>query len=213
MGGAVGLGSLGLHMNRASYNRIAGQWDEARTKFYGREKDYLDILLADLPDNSLVVDVGCGAGRPMAEYVISRGHKVLGIDQAEELIKLAKARFPSERWILSPIEQYEFSIGFAAAIVWDSLFHIDRATHAKILRRVVETLPGGGKIMLTVGGSEQPPFTDHMFGQEFFYDSNTPEETSRILQGLGCRIVIGEFMNLPTTGHDKGRYAIVARKD
>ena len=67
--------------------------------------------------------------------------------------------------------------------------------------------------MLTVGGSEQPPFTDHMFGQEFFYDSNTPEETSRILQGLGCRIVIGEFMNLPTTGHDKGRYAIVARKD
>lgn len=66
--------------------------------------------------------------------------------------------------------------------------------------------------MLTVGGSAHPAFTDTMFGQAFFYDSNTPDESGQILARLGCRIVIGEFMNLPDGGRDKGRYAIVAEK-
>ncbi|SDH83495.1 Methyltransferase domain-containing protein [Nitrosomonas sp. Nm132] len=177
-----------------------------------REKNYLDVLLSDFPDNALVMDIGCGTGRPMAEYVISKGHRVLGIDQAEKLIQLARARFPDEQWVLSSIEQHQFSDDFHAAIIWDLLFHIDRSMHATILHRVVEHLPKSGKIILTVDGSAHPPFTDHMFGQEFFYDSNTPEETTRMLHGLGCRIVIGEFMNLPTIGRDKGRYAIVAQK-
>jgi hypothetical protein len=66
--------------------------------------------------------------------------------------------------------------------------------------------------MLTVGGSAHPPFTDSMFGERFFYDSNTPAEAERMLETLGCRIVLGEFMNLPDGEKNKGRYAFVAEK-
>lgn len=66
--------------------------------------------------------------------------------------------------------------------------------------------------MLTVGGSARPEFTDFMYGEEFYYDSNTPQETETFLQRLSCRMVIGEYMNLPDGGRDKGRYAIVAEK-
>lgn len=204
--------ALAFHVNRDSYNKIATQWDSARRKFYGREKDYLDVLLGELPENSLVIDVGCGTGRPMAEYVIAKGHRVVGIDQSEELIKIAGERFPNGYWILSSIEEFEFAGIFNAAILWDSLFHIKRSCHEPILRGVIGILAVGGRIMLTVGGSDHPPFTDTMFGQEFFYDSNTPTETVQILQDLGCHVLIGEFMNLPTAGRDKGRYAIVAQK-
>ncbi len=199
-------------MNRDSYNKIAKQWDYARRKFYGREKDYLDVLLGELPENSLIIDIGCGTGSPMAEYVIARGHRVVGIDQSEELIKIAGERFPNGHWILSSIEEFEFAGIFNAAVFWDSLFHIKRSYHEPILRRVIGNLAVGGRLMLTVGGSDHPPFTDTMFGQVFFYDSNTPTETVHILQDLGCRVLIGEFMNLPTAGRDKGRYAIVAQK-
>lgn len=51
--------------------------------------------------------------------------------------------------------------------------------------------------MLTVGGSAHPEFTDFMYGEEFYYDSNTPQETETFLQRLSCRMVIGEYMNLP----------------
>lgn len=199
-------------MNRDSYNRIASEWADARCRFVGREREYLDILLSGLPQGSAVLDLGCGSGRPMAEYVIARGYRVIGVDQAENLLALARDAFPRAQWICSSIEAYGFEQRYSSALLWDSLFHIERARHAPILSRVVEGLPHGGRFMLTVGGSEHPPFTDVMFGETFFYDSNPPEESERILQALGCRIVLGEFMSRPTGGRDKGRYALVAEK-
>jgi SAM-dependent methyltransferase len=199
-------------VNRDSYNRIAHEWALARAGFYGRERDYLDMLISRLPQESFILDLGCGTGRPMAEYVISRGYRVIGIDQAESLLAHARAAFPNEEWVSSSIEGYGFRHRYAAAILWDSLFHIERARHAPILKRVVEGLPAGGRLMLTVGGSEHPPFTDVMFGQTFFYDSNSPKQTERILQDLGCRVLLGELMNQPTSGRDKGRYAFVAER-
>jgi hypothetical protein len=65
--------------------------------------------------------------------------------------------------------------------------------------------------MLTVGGSDQPPFTDVMYGQTFFYDSHPPAEALRLMKVLGATIEHAEFINPPTSGRDKGRYGIVAR--
>ncbi len=69
----------------------------------------------------------------------------------------------------------------------------------------------GGRLMLTVGGSEHPAFTDRMFGAEFFYDSHPPEVELKLLRDLGFETLIAEFLNVPTNGRDKGRFAIVAR--
>jgi SAM-dependent methyltransferase len=199
-------------LNRNSYNEIAHEWTAARAGFYGREREYLDMLLFGLAQGSSILDLGCGTGRPMAEYVISRGYRVVGIDQAESLLAQARAAFPHEEWVPSSIEAYAFQHDYSSAIFWDSLFHIERTRHAPILQRVVGGLPVGGRLMLTVGGSEHPPFTDVMFGQEFFYDSNSPGETEWILRDLGCRVLLGELMNQPTGGRDKGRYALVAER-
>jgi hypothetical protein len=70
----------------------------------------------------------------------------------------------------------------------------------------------GGRLMLTIGGSEHPAFTDVMFAETFFYDSHAPETTAAILTGLGCQILIDEFMNKPTAGRDKGRSVFVVEK-
>lgn len=72
-------------MNRKSYNAIATSWDAARHTFYGRERDYLDIFLDGVPAPSRILDLGCGTGRPMAEYILSRGHYVTGVDHASKL--------------------------------------------------------------------------------------------------------------------------------
>jgi hypothetical protein len=72
-------------------------------------------------------------------------------------------------------------------------------------------LQPNGMIMVTVGGSDHPAFTDTMFDQPFFYDSHPPATVIAILEQIGFAIVRAEFLDLPTTGRDKGRYAIVAR--
>lgn len=210
-------------LNLASYDAVAPQWNTTRHAFYGREQVYLDLLLEgiapavpgtghDRATRPLVLDAGCGTGRPMAEYVLHRGCDVLGIDQSPAMIELARQHFPQARWRVTALEAYAFEEPCHAVILWDCLFHIPRARHADILSGAVRTLCPGGRLMLTVGGSAHPAFTDTMFDREFFYDSHPPEQVADMLRGLSCHILLHEFMNLPTGGREKGRCAFVVRK-
>ena len=172
-------------MNRESYNLIAPQWAAARTTFFGREREYLDAVLAAAPAGATILDLGCGTGRPMAEHIVAQGRRVLGVDQSEALLEMARSNLPTERWVLSTMQAFEPDQPCHGALLWDSLFHLPRADHAPTLRKVVNALPPGARLMLTVGGSAHPAFTDTMFGQAFSYDSNTPDESEQILIGLG----------------------------
>jgi SAM-dependent methyltransferase len=197
-------------MNRRSYNAIARDWDAARSALFSYEPAFLDRLLINLQPAAKILDLGCGTGRPIAEFLLKRGFLVTGVDQAEDLLALARQRFPEGRWLQAQMESFEPDESYDAAVIWDSLFHVPREHHEPILRKVVRSLRPGAKLMLTVGGSDHPAFTDTMYGHAFFYDSLTPEQTVSVLQGLGAVIEHAEFVNPPTTGRDKGRYGIVA---
>lgn len=199
-------------MNHEAYNQIAPQWHAARCALYQNERVYLEVLLATVPAGSTILDLGCGTGRPMAEYIVAQGRRVRGIDQAEAMLAIARQRLPGEQWVLASMETYDPGTGYRGALIWDSLFHLPRAVHEPILSRAVRGLLPGGRLMLTVGGSTHPPFTDYMFGREFSYDSHTPEETERILARLGCQPVMAGYLDLPDGGNNKGRYAMVAEK-
>jgi len=198
-------------MNRESYDAIAASWDAARVAFYGRERAYVDALLDGLPPASHVLDLGCGTGRPIAEHILSRGHRVTGVDQAEALLARARARLPHATWITSSIEAFTSSDPVDAIVCWDALFHIERSQHRTLFERFAGMLGPGGRLMLTAGGSDHPPFTDTMFGRTFFYDSPPPHEVLAMLASVGFEPMVSELMNPPTSGRDKGRLAIVAR--
>ncbi len=198
-------------LNRESYNAIADQWAAARSGFHGREQAYLDALLDGLPTPAQVLDLGCGNGRPMAEYLLSRGHQLTGVDQSVAMLTLARTRFPAARWIESTIEDYASDEHFDGILCWDALFHIDRAQHQRLLTRFAGLLRGGGRLMLTAGGSAHPAFTDSIFGHQFFYDSHPPETLLGLLDAAGFDLIVNEFMNLPNGARDKGRVAILAK--
>jgi 2-polyprenyl-3-methyl-5-hydroxy-6-metoxy-1,4-benzoquinol methylase len=154
-------------INRKSYNAIASSWDAARHSFYGRERDYLNIFLEGLPVPSRILDLGCGTGRPLAEYILSRGHDLTGVDEASKLLEFARWRFPQGNWIESRIQDFDSTHHFAGVVCWDTLFHVERSLHAGVLLRIAKVLCAGGRLMLTVGGSDHPPFSDTMFGATF----------------------------------------------
>ena len=120
-------------LNRESYNAVADQWAAARSGFHGREQAYLDAFLDGLPTPAQLLDLGCGSGRPMAEYLLSRGHQLTGVDQSVAMLTLARTRFPAARWIESTIEDFASDDHFDGILCWDALFHIDRALHQRLL--------------------------------------------------------------------------------
>lgn len=197
-------------LNRDSYNAIAKHWDAARSGLFPHEPSFLQRLTADLCPPARILDLGCGTGRPIAEFLLQQGFSVTGVDQAENLLALAKERLPEGRWLLTQMERFEPDEDYDGAVIWDSLFHIPREQHEPILRKVVRSLRPRARLMLTVGGSAHPPFTDSMYGESFFYDSHAPEAVVSLLKSMGFVIEHAEFINAPSTGRDKGRYGIVA---
>lgn len=198
-------------MNRTSYNAIAREWDQARWTLDARERPFLDLLVRDLAPSAHILDLGCGTGRPIAEFLLRAGFRVTGVDQAEALLALARERLPAGRWIHAEIESFEPEEIYDGAVLWDSLFHIPREPHEAILKKVVRALRPSSIVILTAGGSGHPAFTDTMFDQPFFYDSHSPETICSILEGLGTAIEHAAFLDLPTDGRDKGRFAVAAR--
>jgi cyclopropane fatty-acyl-phospholipid synthase-like methyltransferase len=198
-------------VNRDSYNAIAEAWDDARSKFSGREREYLEQFLDGLPVPSSLLDLGCGTGRPIAEYLLERGNRVTGVDQSREMLAIARDRLPSGTWIEQRIEEFDSAERFDGIVCWDALFHIERSLHETLIRRMARMLVEGGRLILTFGGSDHPAFTDTMFGETFFYDSHPPEVELNLLRAAGFEFLISEFTNVPTGGRDKGRYAVVGQ--
>lgn len=197
------------------YDRIAEEWDAARSVLHSREQGYLDLVLEPLAAGSTLLDLGCGTGRPIAEYVFSRGHTVVGVDAADELLALARSRFPQGEWLHSRLETYAFDRQCDAALCWDSLFHIERGYHQRIIEGIAGAICQGGRIALTTGGrvDSDEGFTDTMFGHRFFYDSHPPERACTIVERAGFSILLAEFINPPTEGRDRGRFVIVAERN
>lgn len=197
-------------MNRRSYNAIAKDWDAARSSLFPHEIPFLEHLTSNLVRPARVLDLGCGTGRPIAEFLLRQGYSVTGVDQAEDLLALARERLPQGRWVHAQLETFAPDEEYDGAVIWDSLFHIPREHHEPILRTTLRSLRKGSRAILTVGGSEHPPFTDTMYGQTFFYDSHAPADVLAVLKSLGATVEHAEYINPPTSGRDKGRYGIVA---
>lgn len=209
--GQVATGPAAAQINRRSYNTIANQWDLARSSLFPYEPPFLERLTANLRKPARLLDLGCGTGRPIAQFLLEQGYAVTGVDQAENLLALARERLPKGRWLHARMEDFEPDESYDGAVAWDALFHVPREHHEPILRKVLGSMRQGARLVLAVGGSDHPAFTDTMYGQPFFYDSHAPDTVLELLKSLGAAIEHAEFINLPTGGRDKGRYGIVAR--
>ncbi len=97
---------------------------------------------------------------------------------------------------------------FAAVLVWDSLFHVERGRHRAVFRRLHSLLAPGGLLLLSAGGTGDAGFTSEMYGHAFFYSAHDPAETLRLLAASGFEVELCEEDDPSSRGH----IAVVARK-
>jgi ArsR family transcriptional regulator len=71
----------------------AGQWDKIRTEYYGNGF-VTPAMLALLPRNLTVCDLGCGTGEVL-ELLAPHVHHAIGIDNSSAMLRAAKRRLES----------------------------------------------------------------------------------------------------------------------
>lgn len=204
-------------MITTSYDLIAEQFNADRRCLGSQEEKYLRLLIDPLPAGCTALDLGCGTGHPIANYVADRGHHVVGVDDSESMLVIARQRLPKHRWIHDLMEQIEFDETFAAVVCWDSLFHLPRRFHQPIMTKIHRWLVPGGRVMVSSGASADPAddgpgFTGTMFGHEFYYDSLSPERMVAMIEVTGFEIVLAEMCDQPAGIRSKGKWATVAAK-
>ena len=135
------------------YDRMAKEYLANRGKL--RSGKYVKKLLKWLPNNSIILDVGCGAGIPVDNELLSAGHQVKGIDSSSKMIELAKKYCPGVEYKIEDMQQLkkgEYQVG--AIVCLYALFHIPRNQHAQMLEIFQSFLPSGGLLLLSTGDIE-----------------------------------------------------------
>jgi trans-aconitate methyltransferase len=105
------------------YQRHADAWSRDRADRLP-EKAWLDSFLTLLPDEPVVLDVGCGTGVPIARYLVERCCQVTGVDGSRAMIARCAGQFLEHKWHVGDMRTLALNHKFDRIVAWDSVFHL-----------------------------------------------------------------------------------------
>lgn len=169
--------------NISVYEVYASGWDLHRSRSLN-EQLWLDKFTAVVKPHGHILDVGCGGGDPIAKYFIERGFALTGIDAAQAMLTIAKARFSNVTWIQADMRSLNLNQTFDGIVAWNSFFHLNPAEQRLTLKRFFTHLKPKGALLLTVG-HKAGEVLGRVEGQDVYHSSLAPSEYERILHKAG----------------------------
>jgi trans-aconitate methyltransferase len=173
---------------RKFYEANPGAFDRDRGREL-MERTYLDALLALIDaQNRHVLDLGCGAGEPIARYMIDAGCRVTGVDASSAMIALSATRFPAMTWMVGDMRTLALDERFGAIVAWDSFFHLrveDQRAMFPIFRAHIAPR---GLLLFTSGPAHGEAIND-LYGQPLYHASLDPEEYRSLLAANGFEVL------------------------
>ncbi len=132
------------------YRDIAGAWDAQRNRALF-ERKWLDKVLERCGPSPDILYLGCGAGEPVARYLIDAGARITGVDFAPEMLAIATRRFPDHEWVESDIRTYDPDTRFDAIVMWSVLFHLTQDDQRAMFPRFAAMIEPGAPILIQTG--------------------------------------------------------------
>jgi cyclopropane fatty-acyl-phospholipid synthase-like methyltransferase len=179
---------------RQGYDACAASYEAARRSESAPE---LALLLPHLARRATVLDVGCGAGVPVAK-VLARNYWVTGVDISAEQVRRARRNVPSGAFLVSDIMGVDFPpASFDAVVSFYTIFHLPRAEHPELFHRIRRWLKPGGHFLGTLSAqAEENTLDDDFFGTQMYWSNFGLDEYRAILEKAGF-----ELLEVQTLGH------------
>ena len=192
---------------KQGYNKAAERYLENRDRF--KNNKHLEKLNTLLRPGSIILDIGCGAGKPIDKFFIDRGHKVIGIDVSEKQIELAKRNVPQARYVvkdISNLRKGEYQVD--AVVSFYTIFHIPRETHEKLFEKINSFLPKGGLVLVTMGSSEWEGTEEDFHGVRMYWSHYGTEKNRKIIERAGFKVILDE---IDTSGGERHQFILVRK--
>ena len=184
-------------------NRVREAWDAvAETYAVNRRADgedaaLIDELLAELPPEPTVLDVGCGDG---ARTLTNLPPGSVGIDLSRRGLSLARERVPDARLLQADMTAIPLGSGSVDAVTaYHAVFHVPRAEHPAVYREFARVLRPGGYLLTTVGTSGYETTRPDWLGSghPMFFSTPGRETTLAGLREAGFEVVWERFVDDP----------------
>jgi SAM-dependent methyltransferase len=169
------------------YERNAQAFDEARGRSLF-ERAWLERFRAAMGADASVLDIGCGAGEPIARYFVDAGSRVTGVDSAPSLIEIARARFPGHAWMVGDMRSLDLGVRFGGILAWDSFFHLRHEDQRLMFPIFRKHAAPAAALMFTSGPSHGEAIGSFQ-GEALYHASLAPEEYERLLAANGFDVV------------------------
>jgi SAM-dependent methyltransferase len=169
------------------YERHAKDWvaDRQRTAFV--ELGWLNRFCSLIPVGRSVLDIGCGSGAPIAEFLLAKGYDVCGIDSSSTMIGLCRDRFPSQRWLLADMRTLAVQDRFQGLIAWDSFWHLSPDDQSRMFPVFAEHAAPGAALMFTSGPGHGEAIGSYG-GEELYHASLAPDEYRSLFEANGFAV-------------------------
>jgi len=107
-----------------TYEREAARWARERNRALWEEPALLATVAGRAPGLT-VLDLGCGAGEPIAAWYAARGDRVTGVDGAAAMIAEFRLRVPEAEAITSDMRGLSLGRRFDVILAFNSFFHLE----------------------------------------------------------------------------------------
>lgn len=156
------------------FGRVAGEWDKVRGELFG-EDFTARALLALLPRDWVVADLGCGTGN-IAELLAPNVKQVVAVDQSGPMLEAAKKRLEgigNVRFVAGPIEALPLENASVDAAVCALVLHhvADPLEAMREMRRILR--PSGRALIIDMFAHERSEYRHTMGHAHLGFDPET----------------------------------------
>lgn len=129
--------------------------------------------LADVSDNPISLEIGCGDGRD-AKEIIKRSKNYKGFDISKGLIAIAREALPDVDFEVADMLTYQYPARLDIVFAFASLLHLDKQEVKQVFDNVAKSFNKGGVIYISLKYAlhYSHKFKKDQFGERMFYFYN-----------------------------------------
>jgi SAM-dependent methyltransferase len=197
---------------QAAYDKLGprfGEWgDEIEGDHWER---FLDELVARLPPDARVLDLGCGDGSKFAH--LARGFELVAVDLSKEQLRLARANVAWATLVHADFSELDFAPGtFDAVTAFYSVMHVPRDEHRALFGRIVGWLRPGGLFLASLSHVGGPDRAYEWLGVEMFFSAFDAETNRRLVREAGFELILDELVWMQEAQGEVAFLWVLARK-
>ncbi|ATW89916.1 methyltransferase family protein [Halohasta litchfieldiae] len=170
------------HERRQAWEALSTAYAERRNPD-GSDADLIDDLLAALPSEPLVLDLGCGDG---ARTLANLPPGSIGLDFARRGLSLAAETVPDSRLLQGEMSHLPVATDAVDGITaYHAVFHVPRDRHPELYREFARVLKPGGTLLMTLSSGRFQTVRRGWMGGEMFFSAPGRESTLNQLHEAG----------------------------